>query len=69
MNDEHAHTHAPLAPSTPVSVVVVNYEGAGHLEQTLPAIASKYLGATLGTLEDVVGKGKKALPTPLLPQQ
>jgi len=40
MNDEHAHTHAPLAPTTPVSVVVVNYEGAGHLKHTLPALAS-----------------------------
>ena len=40
MSDESPQTHAPLAPSTPVSVVVVNYEGVGHIEETLPAIAA-----------------------------
>ena len=40
MSDERPHTDAPLAPSTPVSVVVVNYEGVGHLEETLPSLAA-----------------------------
>ena len=40
MSDLGTKDQAPLAPTTPVSVVVVNYEGAGHLEETLPALAA-----------------------------
>ncbi len=49
-------------------------EIAGHLldaggVHTLPALAQKYLGASLVGFEDIAGKGKKALPTLLIPSE
>lgn len=40
MSETRPEDQAPLAPTTPVSVVVVNYEGARHLRETLPAVAA-----------------------------
>ena len=40
MSETRPEDQAPLAPTTPVSVVVVNYEGAWHLRETLPAVAA-----------------------------
>lgn len=40
MSATEASVGAGLAPSTEVSVVIINYEGEAHLAQTLPAVAA-----------------------------
>ena len=40
MSEANPHADSGLSPTTPVSVVVINYEGSAHLVHSLPAIAA-----------------------------
>ena len=40
MSEANPHADSGLSPTTPVSVVVINYEGSARLVHSLPAIAA-----------------------------
>ena len=69
MSDENNHDGSGLTPKTPVSVVVVNYEGSEHLAHTLPAIAAlegdvtEVILVDNASTDDSVARARELLPS------
>ena len=69
MSEENTHAESGLTPMTPVSVVVVNYEGSEHLAHTLPAIAAlegdvtEVILVDNASTDDSVDRARELLPS------
>ena len=69
MSDENNHDGSGLTPKTPVSVVVVNYEGSEHLAHTLPAVAAlegdvtEVILVDNASTDDSVARARELLPS------
>ena len=69
MSDENNHDGSGLTPKTPVSVVVINYEGSEHLAHTLPAVAAlegdvtEVILVDNASTDDSVARARELLPS------